>query len=365
MSTTRITDNDYADVALYDKVNMIANEIDNEVSKKANSSNTVTTDTTQTINGLKTFTNDIKRIVDIDVTTAPTSIKYILPFTVDNADQSLRAYQQLKQETNGKITYTIGLRRNVNGENKFNVIDLETDASGNTAVKVLNPPTSSNGQNIATTAWVNTKLGNYLPLSGGKITGDIIRRIDTNVSQIPTTATYIAPWLVENDDQSLRAFQRVSYHTSGILQNSFGLRRRVNGTDIYNTIDVDIDINGNKAVYAVTPPTASNGTHIATTAWVHNAKSIIVGWCIPDYTAGISFTSTTNYTTPNSGYVVFDSHSPKKFYEVTVYVDDKEVFYAHTGDFAKYPIIFPVKAGQKVRISDESFRGTFYPMKGL
>lgn len=158
MSTTRITDNDYADVALYDKVNMIANEIDNEVSKKANSSNTVTTDTTQTITGGKTFTSDIKRIVDIDVTTAPTSTKYVIPFTVDNADQSLRAYQQVKQETNGKITYTLGLRRNVNGENKFNVIDLETDATGNTAVKVLNPPTSSNGQNVATTTWVRNQL---------------------------------------------------------------------------------------------------------------------------------------------------------------------------------------------------------------
>lgn len=37
------------------------------------------------------------------------------------------------------------------------------------------PPTADNSAQIATTAWVTTKVGNYLPLAGGTMTGDITR----------------------------------------------------------------------------------------------------------------------------------------------------------------------------------------------
>lgn len=155
MSTTRITDNDYADVALYDKVNAIADEIDSELNGKANSSNVVTTDTAQTITAVKTFTADIKRIVDIDVKTTPDGNVYILPFTVDNEDQSLIAYQQIAHLRTGTLQNTIGLRRNINGKIIFNTIDLGIDSAGNKTAYITTPESTSNGLNIATTNFVN------------------------------------------------------------------------------------------------------------------------------------------------------------------------------------------------------------------
>lgn len=157
MSTTRITDNDYADVALYDKVNMIANEIDNEVSKKANSSNTVTTDTAQTITAVKTFTQDIKRTIDLDVTTAPASNTYKVPFQVLNSDGTLRYFEQISHLTNGALRQTCGLQRTINGTKIGTGTILEVDANGNKSVLIdVTPATTSNNQQIATTAWVNT-----------------------------------------------------------------------------------------------------------------------------------------------------------------------------------------------------------------
>lgn len=184
MSTTRITDNDYADVALYDKVNTIANEIDNEVSKKANSSNTVTTDTAQTINARKTFNQrldvkaDIIRSIDIDPSTTPTSNIYLVPWTVDNSNQSVRAYQQVAYFTSGVLQNTLGLRRTVNGTNIFNGIDLQIDKDGNKSINVVTPPTTSNSANIATTAFVKSVLsssGNGLATLISNANGNAIK----------------------------------------------------------------------------------------------------------------------------------------------------------------------------------------------
>lgn len=113
------------------------------------------------INGLTTTTNDIKRTINLDVTTPPDSNTYIIPFTVNNGDESLKAYQQIGYFPNGTLQNTIGLRRNVNGTNIFNTIDLGIDSAGNRTAYVTTPESNSNGQNIATTAWVNTKLNNY------------------------------------------------------------------------------------------------------------------------------------------------------------------------------------------------------------
>ena len=89
--------------------------------------------------------------------------------------------------------------------------------------------------------------------------------------------------------------------------------------------------------------------------------SRVVGFPFPQWGSAISFTSNVNYTVPSNGWVIFDGTAATKFYAFYVYVNDVEVLQAHTGDYAKYPIIFPVNQGQRVRISDSTFRARFVP----
>lgn len=114
------------------------------------------------ITGNKNFTKglttqgDIQRTINIDISTTPDSNTYIVPFAVNNGDESLKAYQQIAYYPNGTLQNTIGLRRNINGTNIFNTIDLGIDSAGNRTAYITTPEATSNGLNIATTAWVNT-----------------------------------------------------------------------------------------------------------------------------------------------------------------------------------------------------------------
>lgn len=93
----------------------------------------------------------------------------------------------------------------------------------------------------------NKTFSGNTTVSGLTVNGNIVRKISLDVSQIPTTNTYLLPYTVDNDDQSVRAFQQVSYRTDGNLQNSIGLRRTVNGINIFNGLDLNIDSNGNSS----------------------------------------------------------------------------------------------------------------------
>lgn len=269
MSTTRITDDDYADVALYDKVNTIADEIDNEVSQKANSSNTVTTNTEQTITAKKIFTDTIIRNAQRDSTVAPTNFTERIILQTNDSNGVLNTSLRTIYRTNGTIDTALYTGRG--GINKAFIIRITSD--GRCTMLGETPSDSASGVEMPTAAWVNTKLKNYVPLSGATITGELIRRIDMDVSQSPTTNIYLVPWSVDNADQSLRAYQQLAYFTGGIIQNSVGLRRSVNGTSVFNSIDLQIDKDGNKSVNVVTPPTTSNSTNIATTAFVKSVLS--------------------------------------------------------------------------------------------
>jgi hypothetical protein len=259
------------------------NDAISEINKKTN---VVDLTSNQTITGFKTFSNstyfenEIMRKNDFNANINPSQIQYRIIYASDNSDSSIRAYSQLKQDTNGKLTHTIGLRKNVDGENKLSVIDLEVDRDGTTYVKTIHPSSSSNDGSISTTAWVNEKVSNlnseisnlvsnYLPLAGGTISGDIIRKININTSSNPSTIKYILPFTVDNADSSVRAYQQVKHDTSGKITHTIGLRRLVNGENKFNVIDLETDVAGNASVKVINPPTSSNDQSVATTAWVN------------------------------------------------------------------------------------------------
>lgn len=74
----------------------------------------------------------------------------------------------------GSVDFHIGCYRNVANSRDANLLRVGFDASGAPFASCCTPVASSNSGAIATTQWVNTKVGNYLPLSGGKtITGTL------------------------------------------------------------------------------------------------------------------------------------------------------------------------------------------------
>jgi len=105
---------------------------------------------------------------------------------------------------------------------------------------------------------------------------------------------------------------------------------------------------------ATQPVYMSNGTL--------TACSSVLGFPYPNWGAAQSFTATQNFTAPSNGYIVFHGDNPQKFYSFYVYVNDVEVMRGHTGDYARYPIMFPIKAGHRARISDGNFTAKFVPV---
>ena len=129
---------------------------------------------------------------------------------------------------------------------------------------------------------------------------------------------------------------------------------------------------------APTPSSATdNTTKIATTAWMHNflaatnTKGIIVNYCIPKYSAGVSLSNP--YTAPSSGYITLGhegttSSTPP---DMQVKINNATKFrIGGRGDNGapRQMISFPVDKGDS--ISWTLTNGTlayanFYPMKGV
>ena len=251
MSTTRITDNDYADVALYDKVNTIANEIDNELDGKANASNTVTTDTNQTISSQKSFNGrvnlngDVVKNVTLNVNENPSKNQYILPFVTENGDQSIRAYQQLAYYTDGSAIHTFGLRRTVNGSNVFSSIDARIDKNGNSYTSATSLTTSK------------LTFTDHLYKNTG---------IDSKVN--PSTYKEVILLDAKDTNGILNSSIRTCYRADGTIDTLF-----YTGKDGLNkAFVVRMMSNGQSVLLGQTPNLSATGVEIPTANWV---KSIL------------------------------------------------------------------------------------------
>ena len=117
---------------------------------KANASNTVTTDTAQTISGVKTFSNGTLRAVNL------------ILLKEDNADEGGQINFERSNNSVLKGNPCIDLLTNtirfsgINSNNTVNItlrVDLE-----NNWVFVPTPAVASNNTQVATTAWFNSKM---------------------------------------------------------------------------------------------------------------------------------------------------------------------------------------------------------------
>jgi hypothetical protein len=112
---------------------------------------------TETVGGLKTFTeNLIRKNNNIDYTTAPSSNTTNAYYFRDKNNEIYGAFETVNQ-TNG----TNLIRMNVRGQQtKWSScpLTLGVDSSGNTFTYAPTPSDSSNSTSIATTAYINNKF---------------------------------------------------------------------------------------------------------------------------------------------------------------------------------------------------------------
>lgn len=153
----------------------------------------VNLDKNEVVGGRKVFTDKVEifsnalNITNQNITkgSVPTSNQYQgVTFNAGNgrtvtADVNSGGYDTrmaiLEHQTmaDGSVDFHMGCYKNVANSRDANLLRVGFDASGAPFASCCTPVASSNSGAIATTQWVNTKLGNYLPLSGGKLTGNV------------------------------------------------------------------------------------------------------------------------------------------------------------------------------------------------
>ena len=98
-----------------------------------------------------------------------------------NASKNRFAGWEAWCNTAGKTAVVLRAYKN-EAESTINAyLELGYNADGTTYTSAPTPSASSNDTNIATTAWVNRKVGSYLPLSGGTMTGLIKSSSDSTL----------------------------------------------------------------------------------------------------------------------------------------------------------------------------------------
>lgn len=151
------------------------------------------------------------------------------------------------------------------------------------------PSTSDDSNKIATTEYVKNNLSNYLPLSGGELTGNFYGKPyvdpdDENImfickdpliakGTIPETSHWFTLGMATDNTGSptnAHKFGQVetSVLTSGVTETSLSAFKNESGSTISASISVGYDSSGNAFTKAPTPATTDNSTKIATTAYV-------------------------------------------------------------------------------------------------
>lgn len=151
------------------------------------------------------------------------------------------------------------------------------------------------------------------------------------------------------------------YSTDGTTTVNLQARNRASGSQVTGTISVNVDKNGSVYTSAPTPATNDNSTKIATTAFVNNLKSIIVGWGVPDYSAGVAITSP--YTPTKDGIITAKKDTGYSTAEIAI--TDGEVIARHQSadsGSSNNTIWAIVKSGTSYTINGGTI--TFYPFIG-
>ena len=96
----------------------------------------------------------------------------------------------------------------------------------------------------------------------------------------------------------------------------------------------------------------------------YSDRETVVGWGIPDYSAGVSKSADTEYTADVSGWI-YASGSPKTGQSLTITIDGTPIVFGIQLNVSD-SLFIPINRGSKYSITNLSyFTATFYPCKGV
>lgn len=213
--------------------------------------------------------------------------------------------------TNGNKELEIFVSQDVDGSRVFNSLRMTNDTEGNRRCFLnYSPATTSNSTDVATTAYTRAYTSEtYLPLNcSSPITGTIWKntahvRGGTDVY----AATDTIPLGVRdaNGKNWFRLITSQRYTSSSDFSSSVGfyLYHPTNASQNANVANIAVGYNQDGPYTAApTPPTSSNDTNIATTAFVNNRLPYETGTWTP-VIAGATTAGAFTYTNQKGYYI--------------------------------------------------------------
>lgn len=232
----------------------------------------------EAISGYKCFTGDVgKRNNNADISTVPENNTYS---SFDFSDKNNKKYASVVGATynDGDVGAILAANRTINGVEYHSQIHARLDDKGTPYATAPTPAAGDNSTKIATTAFVNTKASNYLPLAGGTMQGII------NCNGKPFTN----PSYIEFKPNSTNNGGYLDFHfagstedyTSRIIEDGEGRLTmvapsgvRINNKNLVQSVNnTNADANGNVSITSVASATSAtkatqdgNGNVIADT----------------------------------------------------------------------------------------------------
>lgn len=238
---------------------------------KANVANTVTTNTTQTITGQKTFTTGLlRRSTVIDITTQSEKYTPNNGFKFVDKNGNTMGFLENSQQADGRI------RTGIHAKNKDGYqpnICVYAPLSGTTGAYATAPNTPDNAP--ANAIVTKDKIANMVTTNTNQtITG-------TKKFSKAGNLTALSPVLLKENNADEGG--QIYFERSGnsvlkanpyidLYKNSI----RFIGTNSNNTVNITLQVDlQNNQVLVPTPATTANNTQAATTAWFNSKMQVV------------------------------------------------------------------------------------------
>lgn len=252
---------------------------------KANVSNTVTTDTTQTIAGAKVFTTELRRKSPvIDITTQSENYTANNGFKFLDKNDNIMGFLENSIQADGRIKTAIHAK---NKDNYQPNLSVWVPQSGTTGAYATAPSTPAHpGDTVIVTA--DYLKNNYVTLN----TAQTISGVKTFNSG---TLQALRPILLKEDNANEGGQIHFQRSNNSVLKDNPYIDLLINtirfiGVNSKNDVNITLQVDlQNKQVLVPTPALTANDTQAATTAWVRNAVLLtgeIIIWSAPTPPAG-------------------------------------------------------------------------------
>ena len=237
---------------------------------KANVANTVTTNTNQTITGLKLFTTELRRkSTNIDITTQPEKYTPNNAFRFTDKNGKTSGYIENAQMASGEITTGIHARNKDGYQPRVSVFAPLTGMTGAYAT-APNTPDNAPANAIVT----KDKIANMVTTN----TAQTISGVKTFNGGTLKANT---PLLLKQDNTNEGGQIDFERSNNSVLKNNPLIDLYVNtirfvGINSNNTTNITLQVDlQNNQVLVPTPALTANNTQVATTAWVNSKMQVV------------------------------------------------------------------------------------------